>query len=88
MARWIGASVLGSAEANIQGMVRANDGAALARYVDILRQEYRDASDAEERAMLAQAGRIAQAALVRMTGAAHARAGWQDRAAAIYAEVR
>jgi hypothetical protein len=88
MAQWIGGSVLSRGKCYIQGYVQSNDAAALAQYVDILRQAYRDATDAQERSQFAAVGKLAQAALVNLTGAAQAKVGWQDRAAALYAEAR
>ncbi len=86
MARWIGADTLNSGKCNIQGMVRANNAAGLARYIDITRTSYRNATDAKERAMLVQVGKLAQAALVRMQGAPHPKEGWTARSEVIIAE--
>jgi len=86
MTRWIGASTLGSAKINIQVMVREKDVAGLRRYVDILRDGYRNETDRAERTMLVVAGKMAQSALVRLGSAPHEKAGWRARAADIRAE--
>jgi hypothetical protein len=86
MAKWIGASVYGSATINIA--VASREGFdALARYIDILRREYRDAPDGSDRRRdLARAGAFAQKEAIRLFGRTHDTAGWEDRAAAIYTE--
>ncbi len=82
--RWIGGGTYQRGVINVRSM--ANDEAALARYIDILRRGYADEKNAAERRELARVGTLAQDTFRRNFGRNHQADGWQDRAAIAYAE--